>query len=60
MSETKVTYSGIGFWSVLFIAFLILKLCNVITWSWWWVCAPLWIPIIFWILFIIILYKIFK
>ena len=31
--------------SVLFIVFLILKLCGVITWSWWWVTAPIWIPI---------------
>jgi len=29
--------------TVLFIVFLVLKLCNVITWSWWWVTAPLWI-----------------
>lgn len=28
---------------VLFLVFLVLKLCNVITWSWWWVTAPLWI-----------------
>lgn len=27
----------------LFIVFLILKLVHVITWSWWWVTAPLWI-----------------
>lgn len=27
---------------VVFLIFLILKLCNVITWSWWWVTAPLW------------------
>jgi len=31
--------------SVLFIVFLVLKLTNVITWSWWWVTAPLWIPL---------------
>lgn len=29
---------------LLFIVFLVLKLCGVIGWSWWWVCAPLWIP----------------
>jgi hypothetical protein len=29
---------------ILFIVFLVLKLCGVITWSWWWVTAPLWIP----------------
>jgi len=27
----------------LFIVFLVLKLCDVIDWSWWWVTAPLWI-----------------
>lgn len=24
------------------IAFIVLKLCGVITWSWWWVLAPFW------------------
>lgn len=28
---------------LLFITFLVLKLCNVINWSWWWVTSPLWI-----------------
>jgi hypothetical protein len=28
------------------IAFIVLKLCSVITWSWWWVLAPLWLPVI--------------
>lgn len=32
---------------ILFIVFLILKLCGTITWSWWWVTAPLWIPFAF-------------
>lgn len=27
----------------LFIAFLVLKLTHVITWSWLWVTAPLWV-----------------
>ena len=30
---------------ILFIVFLILKLTNVINWSWWWITAPLWIPV---------------
>jgi hypothetical protein len=25
---------------------MVLKLTNYIDWSWWWVTAPLWIPII--------------
>jgi hypothetical protein len=36
---------GISLGTVLFIVFLILKLTGTITWSWWWVTAPLWIPI---------------
>ena len=30
--------------SMLFVLFLALKLTHLIAWSWWWVCAPLWIP----------------
>lgn len=37
--------TGISLGTILFIVFLVLKLCGVITWSWWWVTAPLWIPI---------------
>ena len=33
---------GVGIGTVLFLIFLVLKLCNVINWSWWWVTAPLW------------------
>jgi hypothetical protein len=36
---------GISFGGLLFLIFLTLKLCNVITWSWWWVTAPLWFPL---------------
>ena len=36
---------SIGFSGILFIVFLILKLTNVIAWSWWWVTSPLWITI---------------
>ena len=31
----------IGCLPILFVIFLILKLTNVIAWSWWWVCSPL-------------------
>jgi hypothetical protein len=36
---------GIGLGGLLFVVFLVLKLCGVIAWSWWWVTAPLWIPL---------------
>jgi len=29
----------------IFIIFLILKLTHTISWSWWWVTSPVWIPI---------------
>ena len=45
-NETKTSVGGgLSFGTVLFLVFLVLKLCNVIDWSWWWVTAPLWIPI---------------
>ena len=41
--STKTTVSGgIGFTGLLTIAFIVLKLTNVITWSWFWVLSPLW------------------
>jgi hypothetical protein len=43
MSDNKTTSSGIGFTGLLLIAFIVLKLCNVINWSWWWVLSPAWI-----------------
>lgn len=37
------TQRGMGLTSVLTIIFIVLKLCKVITWSWWWVLSPIWI-----------------
>ena len=39
------TSNGIGFGTVLFLIFMILKLTGNIDWSWWWVISPLWIPL---------------
>lgn len=32
--------------TALLILFITLKLCHVISWSWWWVFSPVWIPLI--------------
>lgn len=48
------TRGGIGFCGLLTIAFIILKLCNVITWSWVWVLSPLWISFILIVLILLI------
>lgn len=46
---------GIGFCGLLAIAFIVLKLCGVINWSWIWVLAPLWMPVILVIFIVLIL-----
>lgn len=41
--DTK--FVGLGVCDVLGIVFIVLKLVGVISWSWWWVLAPFWIPL---------------
>lgn len=40
-NHTNVTVS-FPILTILFLIFMTLKLTGVITWSWWWVTAPLW------------------
>ena len=40
---------------LLTVAFIVLKLCGVISWSWLWVLSPLWISFALGILLLIIL-----
>lgn len=37
---------GLGFMDILQLIFIVLKLTNLISWSWWWVLAPTWGSII--------------
>lgn len=46
MNKQDVTVRGISASSLLGVAFIVLKLCGVIRWSWLWVLAPFWIPFI--------------
>lgn len=51
--------SGIGFFGLLAIVFITLKLLGYIAWSWWWVLAPLWVPavialVVFAIIFLVV------
>jgi len=39
----------VGFLPLLFLLFLVLKLAGIITWSWWWVTAPLWLGLLIWL-----------
>lgn len=42
MAENSSSSGGIGFFGLLGVAFIVLKLTHVISWSWWWVTIPLW------------------
>jgi len=46
MSNNNNNSGGISLSGLTLIVFLVLKLTNVINWSWWWVTAPLWIPVV--------------
>lgn len=45
---------------IILVIFISLKLLNVISWSWWWVLSPLWIPCIFCIFAIVFVYSNWK
>ena len=52
--NNKQASGGIGFAGLLTIVFITLKLCGIITWSWWWVLSPLWISAILWVILVTI------
>lgn len=45
---TRETNMKISFAGLLFIVLLVLKLTEVIAWSWWWITAPLWAGLVIW------------
>lgn len=53
-NSSNGTACSIRFPSVLTIVFIVLKLCGIIHWSWLWVLAPLWMPIVI-VLFILLI-----
>ena len=42
-NSTQASTSGVSYVGVLTLIFVVLKLTNVIQWSWVWVLSPLWI-----------------
>lgn len=51
-SSSSNTSGGISFLGMLAVAFITLKLCGIISWSWWWVLLPLYGPLAILILLI--------
>lgn len=45
MEKKEKCSAAIGFPELLTLVFIVLKLCHVITWSWLWVLAPIWIGV---------------
>ena len=45
-NPVTVVNRGVTSLSLLGIAFIVLKVMGQITWSWWWVLAPFWIPVV--------------
>ena len=43
MKDSHSSAGGIGIVGLLQVAFIVLKLCAVIEWSWLWVLSPIWI-----------------
>ena len=52
---TVLRSGGPSILTLLTVLFIGLKLGNVIDWSWWWVLSPLWIPLAFGLVLIIII-----
>ena len=48
------TGGGLGFTGLLTIVFIVLKLCNVINWNWFWVLSPVIFSAALWILLLFI------
>lgn len=42
--QSQPANSSISLCPLLTVAFVVLRLCKVIDWSWWWVLSPMWIP----------------
>ena len=51
----NATNGSVGFTGLLTIAFITLKLCKVIDWSWVWVLSPLWIHVALALIIVIVL-----
>ena len=61
MDKNQKSSNGVSFVGLITIVFIVLKLCNVIDWSWWFVLAPLWGPIailaVVWLFVLLCLFK---
>jgi hypothetical protein len=60
MKNSSSSSGGIGFIGLLTIAFVVLKLLKIITWSWLWVLSPIWICIALCVIVFMVIGILFK
>ena len=56
LKNSNSSSSDINILGLLGIAFVVLKLCNVITWSWWLVTLPFWGGIVLVLILLLIVF----
>ncbi len=60
-SKVEVNQQAFPILGLLGVAFIVLKLMGYITWSWWWVLAPFWVPMVIGVVFLaVVAYHLFK
>lgn len=52
--HTSSASGGIGFFGLLTLVFIVLKLIGKITWSWIWVLSPIWIGLVLFVLICVV------
>lgn len=50
MKKISIELNFVSFAFFSLVILVVLKLTNIITWSWWFVISPIWLP---WVLFIL-------
>ena len=58
-SSSSSASGGVGLFGLLTVAFVVLKLCGVITWSWFWVLSPMIFSVGLVLLFIVVAFIIY-
>lgn len=62
MNANRTTVSasgGVGVLGLLGVAFVVLRLCGVVSWGWNIVLAPFWVPALFAVVFLVTLLAVF-
>ena len=59
-NKVDINKTSLTMLDLLAVAFIVLKLCKVINWSWWIVLSPIWGAIMLTLIVSIILYVLYK